>query len=108
MMIASTATITTLHHCQKRSTGNTQVLCIVCYGKTFCINCTQDSLYLGADGSAEGSADGVLVGTEDRESWPKAALDGALEGGVIDLQKDQPLMGFQWELRKGRAGPKQL
>jgi hypothetical protein len=40
-MIASTTTITTHHHRQNQSsTGN---ICI-CHKKTFCINCTQDSL----------------------------------------------------------------
>jgi hypothetical protein len=36
-MIASAATITTHHHRQNPSTGNTQVIC-TCHGKKFCIN----------------------------------------------------------------------
>jgi hypothetical protein len=43
-VIVSAATVTTHHDRQNQSTRNAKVLCI-CHGKTFCIDCTQDSSY---------------------------------------------------------------
>jgi hypothetical protein len=67
-MIASAATVTTHHHRPKPSTGKAEVLSI-CYGKTFWIGYTWDSLDFGRK---------LTFLSMSREEWMATAYETAV------------------------------